>query len=68
MDNNFQIGTMSIKKGVRVVSLSKIGSPVYFYPIAFILMGLTCFGFAIFMWKKLPNYDELLRQLNPEKR
>lgn len=59
-NNNYQIGAMKLKRGVKIISLSPIGSPVYFYPIAFALMGVACIVYAIFMKIKFPDYDDLL--------
>lgn len=59
-ENNFQIGDMRIKKGVMIVNPSALGSAVYFYPVVYIIMGLICFAFTIFMKVKLADYDALL--------
>jgi hypothetical protein len=60
-DHNFLIGDLRIKKGVMVVNPSSFGSAVYFFPIVFIFMGLSCFAFAIFLKVKLPDYDQMLQ-------
>lgn len=46
-----------------LVNPSAIGSAVYFFPIVFVLMGLTCLVFAIFLKLKMPDYDVLLKQM-----
>jgi hypothetical protein len=57
VDNNYFIGEMRIKKGVKIVNMSAIGSPFYFYPIMYTVMGIICFAYAIFMKRALPDYD-----------
>ena len=34
-----------------------MGGPVYFFPITFLIMGLTCIAYAAFLKIRLPDYD-----------
>lgn len=57
--NQYQIGTMRLKKGVELVSPTKMGGPIHFFTISFIVMGVICIAYAIFLKVKLRDYDDL---------
>lgn len=67
VENNFRIGELKIKKGLMLVNPSAIGSAVYFFPIVYVLMGLACLAFAIFLKLKMPDYDALLKEVEGDK-
>jgi hypothetical protein len=61
-ENNFKIGDLSIKKGILLVNPSAFGSAVYWFPVVYIIMGVACFAYAVFLKVKLPDYDALLQE------
>ena len=58
--NNYQIGDLPITKGIYIGNPSKLGSPMYLFPVLFFLMGISCFGYAVYMKIRLYEYDALL--------
>jgi hypothetical protein len=55
--NIYKIGDMRIQKGVELVKPTKLGGPIYFFPIAFAIMGFICVAYAIFLQCEMGDYD-----------
>jgi len=58
--NNYVIGNMRIRKGVELVMPSALGGKIWFFPIVYLFMGITCIAYGIFLKVKFPGYDELM--------
>ena len=48
-NNNYQINKLRLKKSVELVVPTKLGGPLYFFPISFLIMGLICVGYVVFL-------------------
>lgn len=57
IQDHYQIGTLKISKGINLVAPSGLGGPIYFYPITFIIMGIICVAFAIYLKYNMGDYD-----------
>jgi len=60
VENNFQIGDLKIKKGIEIIVPTSLGGKIQFLPIIYIVMGVICFAYGIFMRLKLKGYDQLI--------
>jgi hypothetical protein len=49
-------------KGVEITHPSQIGGVIYFFPICFVIMGLICIGYAIFMKTQMGDYDSIVKK------
>jgi hypothetical protein len=49
VQDNYQIGSLKLQKGIQLVVSSRLGGPLYFYPITFLIFALACIAYALFI-------------------
>jgi hypothetical protein len=67
VENNYQIGALKIKKGIEIVVPTSLGGKIVFLPIVYVVMGVMCIAYGIFMRIKLKGYDELIEEMRMKK-
>ncbi len=60
VNNNYQINKLRLKKSIELVMPTKLGGPLYFFPISFMIMGLICIGYVIFLKSEMADYDAVV--------
>lgn len=58
----YHIGALKLEKSFSLVKPSKIGGPVYFYPIVLCVMGGICLLYAIYLKVSLGDYDQKVEE------
>ena len=64
--DQYKIGSLKIEKKINLVAPSAIGGPVYFYPITFVVMGVFCLVYAIYLKYSMGDYDQLMLTYSKE--
>ena len=57
----YKIGNLKIKKGVDLIIPSRLGGPIYFYPVVFMIMGIFCIVYALYVKYSIGDYDQLMK-------
>ena len=64
--DNYRIGNMVLTKGIDLVKPSPLGGKLFFYPIAFCIMGIICIIFGIYLKYDMGDYDQLMATYNKD--
>lgn len=66
--NNYQISDMMIRKGLELTTTGALGGFNLFFPIAFAIAAVICFGYMVLTRVKLSRYQRLIHEsyVDPE--
>ena len=62
VENKYKVKDLNIIKGVELTTTTIFGGKNFFFPITFLICGLVCLVYSIYVGYNLDSYENLIRQ------